>query len=95
MRLRKRVILMVVVVTVIFGICWGTNEVVYVLNYVISFKTGSVPLTVANTMVLFNSAVNPFVYGLLNQQYREKIKRMLFCPGSSALKVHRTPHRAN
>ena len=94
MRLRKRVTKMVVVVAVIFGICWGTNEVISVLNYVISYKTGFFPIAVANTMVLFNSAVNPFVYALLNKQYREKIKRMLCCTGSSARRVLPAANRA-
>ena len=87
MRVRKRVTLMVVAVTVIFGICWGTNEVVYAIEFVASYYTGPIPMAIANTMVLVNSAVNPFVYALLNQQFREKMKKMLCCIGSSAPRV--------
>ena len=90
MRVRKRVTLMVIAVTTIFGICWGTSEVVYVLNYVLSYNTGYVPITISNTMVLFNSAINPFVYALLNRQFREKMKGMLWCPGSSGTRVYPT-----
>ena len=82
---------MVVTVSVIFGICWGTNTVVYVLKYVASYNVGPVPVAIANTMVLFNSAVNPFVYALLNQQFREKIKGMICCTGSLASRVMREP----
>lgn len=75
-RLRKRVTLIVITISVIFGICWGTEAVVYLLRHFSSLNTGSVPIAITNKMVLFNSAVNPFVYALLNQQFRRKMKRM-------------------
>ncbi|KAL9957231.1 hypothetical protein ACROYT_G038842 [Oculina patagonica] len=90
-RVRKRVTLMVVTVTAIFGICWGTGELVYFLLYFISEDVGATLLAIADVMILFNSAVNPFVYALLNQQFREKMKGMLCCNGSSAPAVHSTP----
>ena len=62
--------------------------VVYVLRDLASYNIGPVVLTIANTMILFNSAVNPFVYALLNQQFREKIKRMICCTGCLAPRVH-------
>ena len=83
---------MVVIVSVIFGICWGTSTVVYILKYVTSCNIGPVPVAIANTMVLFNSAVNPFVYALLSQQFREKIKRMIYCT-SSSLELRNHPMR--
>ena len=88
MRVRKRVTLMVVAVSVICGICWGTSVVVYVLRDVASYNIGPVPVTIVDTMTLFNSAVNPFVYALLNQQFREKIKGMICCTGSLAPRNH-------
>ena len=89
MRVRKRVTLMVVTVTAIFGICWGTNQVVYLLRNVASNNIHLVTIAAVNTMVMFNSAVNPFVYALLNKQFREKIKRVIFCSRSLAW-VHPT-----
>ncbi|XP_078349143.1 pyroglutamylated RF-amide peptide receptor-like [Oculina patagonica] len=82
MRIRKRVTLMVVIVSVIFGICWGADLVVYTLIFSASYNIGSVPVAIINTMVLFNSAVNPFVYGLFNQQFRNKFKVMVSGTGS-------------
>ena len=64
---------------------------VYLLLYVTSYNIGPVPIAVLNTMVLFNSAVNPFVYALLSQQFREKMKEILCCAGSSAPRVHPIP----
>ena len=90
LRVRKRVTLMVVTVSGIFGICWGTSTVVYTLKYETSYNIGPIPVTIANTMVLFNSAVNPFVYALLNQQFKEKIKGMICCTGCLAPRFHPT-----
>ena len=89
-RVRKRVTLMVVAVTAIFGICWGTASIVYVLHYITSYNIGFVPIACANIMILFNSAANPFVYALLNQQFREKAKAMIFCTCSALPRVHPT-----
>ena len=77
LKVRKRVTLMVVIVSLIFGISWGTSSVFYVLKHFTAFNIGNVAIT--NTMALFNSSVNPFVYALLNQQFREKVKRMICC----------------
>ena len=85
--MRKRVTLMVVAVTFIFGITCGTCSVLYVTSY----NMGPVLVAISDAMVLFNSAVNPFVYALLNQQFREKIKKMICCSGSLPSRVHPTP----
>ena len=79
MRVRKRVTIMVVTLSVIFGICWGTTQVIYTLK-----SSGHVTRAIAKTMVMFNAAVNPFVYALLNQQFREKMKGTVCCTGSFA-----------
>ncbi len=91
MKVRKRVTLMVIAVTAIFGICWGTSSVVYVLMFAASYNIGAVPIAISNTMVVFNSAVNPFVYALLNQQFREKMKGMICCTCSTGHVVQPEP----
>ena len=88
LRVRKRVTLMVVAVSVIFGICWGMSSVVYTIRSFAPRDVGPVPIAISNTMVLFNSAVNPFVYALLNQQFRVKMKTAICCTGSSTRRVH-------
>ena len=68
---------MVAVVSAIFGICWGPDSIVYLLRTLTSYHIGPAVVAVTQTMVLFNSAVNPFVYALLNQRFREKIKALI------------------
>ena len=89
MKVRKRVTLMVVVVTAIFGVCFGPSQLVYVLRYFIFDDIGAVLPAIPEVLILFNSAVNPFVYALLNHQFRNKIKKMICC--SLAARVHPEP----
>ena len=83
---------MVVTVSAIFGISWGTSSVAYALKHFTSHDIGNVAIT--NTMALFNSAVNPYVYALLNQQFREKVKRMMSCAYRTSM-IHATTKTEN
>lgn len=79
-KIRKRVTLMVFTVSTIFAICWVSDGVIYILSYYsTSNRPNDVTYAVAFTLVLFNSAVNPFVYALVNHRFREKMKAMLCC----------------
>ena len=77
--MRKRVTLSVITVSVIFGICWITGLLIYVLSYYDILVFGSASHAVSDTMFMVNSSVNPFVYALLNERFRQKIKAMLHC----------------
>jgi len=90
-RVRKRVSLMVLTVSTIFGICWGTSSVAYTLRAFDPSSVGPVPIAIANTMVLFNAAVNPYVYALVNQQFREKMKRLICCTRFCVSRVSPSP----
>lgn len=90
LRVRKRVTLAVVVVSVIFGICWITDSIVYIVSHFNTDSFGAAVYSISNTMIMFNSAVNPFVYALLNQRFREKIKSTITCKASSRVRVHPT-----
>lgn len=81
-RLRKRVTLMAATVSAIFGVCWGADSIVYVLRTFTPINIGPVAVAVTQILVLFNSAANPFVYALLNQRFREKIKAVVCCTDS-------------
>ena len=76
-RVRKLVTLTLAVVSGIFAICWGTIQVLCTLLHFTSYEITPVVAAISNTMVLFNSAVNPFVYALSSQNFREKVKGMI------------------
>lgn len=83
LRVRKRATLSVITVSAIFGVCWITGLFVYVLSYFDILMFGPPSYEVADTMFMLNSAVNPFVYSLLNERFREKLKGMICCKSST------------
>ena len=80
MRVRKRVTLMAVVVSIIFGICWGTTNILSTLHTFKVFRFSKVVIAICNILVLFNSTINPFVYALLSENFRQKLKEMVRFP---------------
>lgn len=86
---------MVMSVTAIFGICYGFMSVIYVLRKFTSYNISPVLVSVSFIMVLCNSAVNPFVYALLNSQFREKTKEMMCFSDCSGSKVEETTEFAS
>ena len=90
MKVRKRVTLMVITVTVLFGICWLTDSVAHVVEDTTSYTIDKVVFTVIHTMILVNSAANPFVYALINQNFREKMKEIICSTCSTAVRDHDT-----
>ena len=68
---------MVITITAIFGICWVPDIIAHSIDYYSSLSIGLSTYAVIHTLVLFNSTVNPFVYALLSQTFREKLKGMI------------------
>ena len=79
MRVRKRVTLMAVTVTVMFGVCWVSDIIAHTVDYYTSLNTSRETYAVIHTLILLNTAVNPFVYALINRNFREKLKETLCC----------------
>ena len=75
---------MVISVSVIFVITWLPGSILYIVEQTTSIEFSLFIFSILHTMVMFNSAVNPFEHALINQRFKEKIKSML-CPGSSSL----------
>ena len=78
LKVRKRVTLTVITVSIIFGVTWLADTFNFVLHF---YKPSFNKLTFAATsiFVLFNSAINPILYALINQRYKEKMKGILRC----------------
>ncbi|XP_068761792.1 neuropeptide FF receptor 1-like [Montipora capricornis] len=88
-KVRKRVTLMVLIVTTTFEICWITDTIIHLLQNAGIFPRDSYAIPIAHTLILFSSAINPFVYSLISQRFREKMKGMLCCGlRSSRRSVH-------
>ena len=79
LKLRKRVTLTVVIISAIFGVSWGTHSILHVLNDIGSYKLSPFAIPISHVMIMFNSAVNPFAYALINQRFRKKMKEMFCC----------------
>ena len=79
LRVRKRVTLMVITVTAMFGICWVSDVIAHGIDYYTSYHISEATYSVIHTMILLNSAVNPFVYALMNKTFREKMHGMMCC----------------
>ena len=76
LKVRKRVTLMVITVSIIFGVTWLADSFNFVLHF---YKPSFSKLTfaTANIFILFNSAINPILYALINQRFKEKMKGIL------------------
>ena len=77
LKVRKRVTLMIVTVSAIFGMTWLPDVILHVVEQTTSIKFSPAIFTIVHTIIMFNSAVNPFAYALINQRFREKMKRLL------------------
>ena len=79
LRVRKRVTLMVVTVTAIFGICWVPDIIAHLIDHFTSVSISEAAYAVIHMMVLFSSAINPFMYALVNKTFQEKLMGIIRC----------------
>jgi len=77
---RKKVMWIVVVVTLVFYVCCGIPYVFYVVFvfYGNSLLNMNLMLDINTVLLTFNSAFNPFVYFFFIQSYRDGF-RQVFC----------------
>lgn len=80
-RSRRKAMKMFVTIVVCFALCWLPNHVTYFLiTYNDEFYNCGLPRNIDFISLFFSyaiSALNPCIYLILNQQYREGAKRLL------------------
>ena len=80
---------MAVTVSVIFAVCWLADSTVLVLDYYAHSHTiGETVHAATSIMIMFNSAINPIMYALVNQKFRKKLKGMMCCACRPAKRIY-------
>jgi len=82
LKMRKRVTLMVITISVIFAVSWSTHSILHILDDVSAYALNPFAIPISHVTLMFNSAVNPFAYALINHRFKEKIKQMISCKQS-------------
>ena len=59
LKVRKRITLMVITVSVIFAVCWGAESVEYVLRFLANLKISFVHIATVDMMVLVQFSCEP------------------------------------
>ena len=83
--MRKHVTKMVVAVSIIYGLCWTPDLVIYaMIHFGSKHSLGDAADVISVVLVVCNSTVNPFIYAHANSRFRKHIKALLSCHGSGA-----------
>ena len=80
MRSKRRVTRMVVIVVLIFAICWLPIQVIFMLTNFGSYpeSTSFVVVQIAsNCLAYMNSCVNPILYAFLSENFRKSFRKVL------------------
>ncbi|XP_064478875.1 allatostatin-A receptor-like [Ornithodoros turicata] len=82
-RSKKRVTRLVVVVVVVFAVCWCPVQVVLVLKSVNAYGKMNPPrivIQIASQILAYtNSCVNPFLYAFLSENFRKSFRKIILC----------------
>ena len=82
MRSKRRVTRMVIIVVVIFAICWMPVNIRFLIHYFGTYPDTEefVILQITfNCFAYMNSCVNPFLYAFLSDNFRKSFIRLLCC----------------
>lgn len=75
---RKKVTKMVLIVTVIYGLCWMPVLTLYMLSYHLpnQFQYASIIHNAAVVFICINSSINPFIYSFKMRGFKAEIKKL-------------------
>ncbi|RUS90425.1 hypothetical protein EGW08_001830 [Elysia chlorotica] len=96
-RAKKRVTRMVVIVEVIFAICWMPIQIILFLQAFEAYPKKEAAIAImfaSNCLAYLNSCVNPILYAFLSENFRRSFRRFLCCSaGSRRMEYERTNAR--
>ncbi|XP_002731810.1 galanin receptor 2a-like [Saccoglossus kowalevskii] len=80
---KKKVTKMVIMVVVVFGVCWLPHHIItmwfnFDVNFPFSMFTYVLRL-VAMFLSAFNSCINPIIYAFMSENFRKSFKKTLTC----------------
>ncbi|XP_062601370.1 allatostatin-A receptor-like isoform X4 [Saccostrea cucullata] len=82
-RSKKRVTRMIIIVVVIFALCWLPIHICFMIQYFdLNYETNIVNtsfLMTANCIAYMNSCMNPILYAFLSENFRRSFKKLLCC----------------
>ncbi|KAK6170565.1 hypothetical protein SNE40_018930 [Patella caerulea] len=81
-RAKKRVTRMVIIVVVLFAVCWLPIQVILIVQKFGFYPTDILYVGIqmaSNCLAYMNSCVNPFLYAFLSENFRRSFRKVLFC----------------
>ena len=84
MRAKRRVTKMVIIVVVIFAVCWLPLQIIFMVQAFGQYPQSASWIAVklaANCLAYMNSCVNPILYAFLSDNFRKSFRKLLGCFG--------------
>ncbi|XP_048764554.1 allatostatin-A receptor-like isoform X2 [Ostrea edulis] len=83
LKAKKRVTKMVVIVVLIFALCWLPIQVIFLVQYLntdfeVTIESSAIHMA-ANCLAYMNSCVNPILYAFLSENFRRSFRRLICC----------------
>lgn len=79
---KKRVTRMVVIVVVIFAVCWFPIQIILVLKSLQLWNMNNTTVMVqivSQVLAYMNSCVNPILYAYLSENFRKAFRKVIYC----------------
>ncbi|XP_048580931.1 neuropeptide FF receptor 1-like [Nematostella vectensis] len=71
-----RITKMIIIITLIFIICWGFCYISFLVEQLVDVPYSDILLHTKHLMMCVNSCANPFIYFIFFRSFREKIQKM-------------------
>ncbi|XP_074648098.1 allatostatin-A receptor-like [Tubulanus polymorphus] len=88
-RSKKRVSRMVIIVVVIFALCWLPNQVMFMLQWNSKARMDElfvIMQTLGQVLSYLNSCINPILYAFLSENFRKGFRKVLCLNANTAMR---------